>query len=227
MRKTKTRPIICNATDVRAILDGRKTQTRRPIKSQPIGPEHMRYGGTDCDDDHIIIGDRSGNGLNIRNLATGASSTLSLSRRTCPYGQPGDRLWVRETWCVEKVLDGRKPVDIEYGVPVFYTATKSWRDWDEQCVVGKRRPSAHMPRWASRITLEITDVRVERVQEISREDSLAEGPHPYGWGLNDGTCERNFAMVWDSINAKRGYGWDSNPWVWVIEFKVIYPKALR
>jgi hypothetical protein len=149
---------------------------------------------------------------------------------TCPYGQPGDRLWVKETWQDDPVG--------EWGV--CYRASGH----NEGCKFPLHlwRPSIFMPRKLSRITLEITDVRVQRVQEISDDDATAEGcefsPVP-GCGDDDkwchGTCKRHgrcmylraprfqFQDLWDSLNAKRGYGWKENPWVWAITFKRLTP----
>lgn len=123
----------------------------------------------------------------------------------CPYGQPGDRLWVRETWCyVGEVV----PEPIE----CIYKATDP--DWQ-----GGWTPSIFMPRWASRITLEVVSVRVERVQNISEEDAKAEGVIPLEPRTGLYRCE--FERVWDSINARRGYSWDSNPFVWCVSFRRI------
>jgi len=120
-----------------------------------------------------------------------------------PYGKPGDRLWVRETHYVFSAgyKDGRDR-------HIVYRATEP----DAPC---GWTPSIHMPRWASRITLEVVSVRVERVQDISEADAASEGTP-----ILQGGNRTEFRMLWDSINAKRGYGWDANPWVWVIEFSV-------
>ncbi len=143
----------------------------------------------------------------------------------CPYGQPGDRLWVRETWGSPDadhplVDDGHNP---EPGDRVVYRANKSDNYQWSNCDTFVWRPSIFMPKWASRILLEVTDVRVERVQEITIDDIEAEGVYR----IEDGQdCGRdtflntgNFLDLWDSINAKRGFGWNTNPWVWVVEFK--------
>jgi len=181
------KPILFNSEMVRAILDGRKTQTRRIVKPQP---------------EEILQGDWS---------------------ELCPYGKVGDRLWVRETF---------KYMNLEH-TKVGYKASI-----DETCNdgafirLGNWRPSIHMPKWAARIFLEITNIRVERVQDITSHDCIAEGlPVPM---VCDATEYRDqthlnlnksherikeyFQKLWDSINKKRGYGWEDNPWVWVIEF---------
>ena len=171
----KERPILFNAEMVRAIRDGRKTQTRRVIKPQPIR-------------DYAEL----------------------VSR--CPYGAPGDKRWVRETWRDDSF-------DWEWGTrqQIAYRADGDNGDhtW---------RPSIHMPRWASRITLEVTGAGAERVQDITPEDVVAEGVSLDGlcdypaWIFSNAIYEQ-FRELWDSPNAKRGYGWDSNPWVWVLEFE--------
>lgn len=177
------KPILFTGEMVRAVLDGRKTQTRRVIKPQPglLGPKD-----------------------------------IPLLLYYCPYGQPGDRLWVRESWSVDMSMDHLKPSDVPEDSIVYYRANTD-KDWERQStgqVMGKKRPSIFMPRWASRINLEITDIRVERVQDITEEDAKAEGVDWYPAMR----ANRLFQSLWDSINAKRGYAWDVNPWVWVVEF---------
>jgi len=168
---TKERPILFKGEMVRALLEGRKTQTRRVVK------------------------------VDVANCCThqcGGKSEAALSH--CPYGQPGDRLWVRETFHPMKSSKG----------PASYRAT--WPKDDETPDEGWK-PSIHMPRWASRITLEIVAVRVERLQQISNEDCFAEG-------LPADTTKGNrtwYADLWESINGKGS--WNVNPWVWVVEFK--------
>ncbi|MDD2707536.1 MAG: hypothetical protein PHV34_05955 [Verrucomicrobiae bacterium] len=202
----KKYPILFSGEMVRAILDGYKMQTRRVVMPQPnhfLGVSINRK--TPFDDDGKII--------------------------KCPYGQPGDRLWMRERWCTGKPFDNISPGRLWKGndseqLAVNY-ATEP--EWVEQ---GKWRPSIHMPRWASRITLEIIKVRVERVQEITEDDAKAEGAKKGLWLENDMLLEptdeyeegkssykQGFGFLWDSINAKRGFGWESNPWVWAIEFR--------
>jgi hypothetical protein len=180
---------------VRAILEGRKTQTRRVLKLQD-------YDGGDCYETKDGI---------LRDI-------LSL----CPYGIPGDRLWVRETWRRHKE---NLPDGIMYranNMLSFFTG-----DEPEAAHDCKRtdfwRPSIFMPRWASRITLEVTGVRVERLQEITEEEAQAEGVEARR-SMKDGVApvvysyQDPFRIIWDSINGKK-YPWSDNPWVWVIDFR--------
>lgn len=229
---TKERPILFSGEMVRALLNGSKTQTRRIVKPQP---EYLQPDGT------------------IKKLADvspeGRATAIIRLIKRCPYGAPGDRLWVRETFVLESNRDSDLPSNYpppfrdgrpiewhnssaygEYWLQPHYRATdpvpKLHYGLDEPGC--KWRPSIFMPRALSRITLEITGVRVERVQDITEEDAIAEGvqvtpghlsrpigsmepPTPY-------THRQAYAALWDSINAERA-PWSSNPWVWVVEFK--------
>jgi len=198
----KERPIIFSADMVRAILEGRKTQTRRVVKGlgSKLGDEYMT---------ELSNGERV--------------ETVTL----CPYGQPGDRLWVKETWMPDAPRDGTWDDTVFYGCkgsPLSWIPDR-FREpahclfrasWAESPLTGWRS-SRFMPRWASRITLEIVNVRVERVQDISEDDAQAEGVDWSRWT----SAIVPFVNLWNTINAKRGYDWDSNPWVWVIEFKQV------
>lgn len=223
--QVKERAIPFSGSMVRAILDGSKTQTRRVI------PYELAYKIDKVDDDYfavIPLGDEEGN-----------HSDDHYEKIRCPPGEPGDALWVRETWQAVRswqeygywcrdVLEGCEISDLDpKSTEICYRATDPEPDeisW---------RPSIHMPRWASRITLEIKSVRVERVQEITYDDAIAEGcPASCSRPKNapafvPNVLETNplriFTDLWDSINAKRGHGWDTNPWVWVIEFARIKP----
>lgn len=192
----KERGMIFNGEMVRAILDGRKTQTRRPVKVPHIDRDAM------CE--------LSGNEL--------AGELSAGNYRNSPHGKPGDRIWVRETWA-------RYNIDQD-SHDMAYRATPP-ADWPEE---GRWRPSIHMPRWASRLVLEITGVRVERLNSISQEDAQAEGMELTGWrptysdpdsGGEVWTPYDNFAQLWESIYGEGS--WQANPWVWVIEFKVASP----
>lgn len=188
----KERPILFNGAMVRAILDGRKTQTRRVMKPQPTAVDESGqwYG----------------------------RNPQSLQNRTCPYGQEGSRLWVREAWAARLDQDHLSPSQLPHGMTVGYWADGPGKCCNTGCAgaAGRVRASMHMPRWASRILLEITNVRVERLQEISNDDALAEGinrPIDMRYPVDE------FRALWDSINAARGFGWDVNPWVWCVSFK--------
>lgn len=198
--QVKERPIIFGADSVRAILSGAKTQTRRVVKN-PDKYDRIRECGF-C----------------------------------CPYGQPGERLWVRETW---KHYGNKYAGGKSYALVAYGDDTSTERDVDvsalpeipKACIDDywhKKRSPIFMPRWASRINLEVTNVRVERVQEITREDALAEGVREMFKGKNFELREERmsleqhaYAEAWDSLNAKRGFSWDSNPFVWVISFKPV------
>jgi hypothetical protein len=195
----KERPILFKAEMVRAILDGRKTQTRRLVK-------------------HVaMLGDSKGWCAAAQAQEPGWVHIVGDYRRFCPHGQPGDRLWVKETFRLSTTNDCAcyEPCNCKVGTPI-YRADFNCSD-DE----GPWKPSIFMPRWASRITLEIVNVRVERLNAITEEDAQAEGCEP-----EDGCYTSDFALhgyvpayrtLWESIN---GIGsWAINPFVWVIEFK--------
>ncbi|HDL7179847.1 TPA: hypothetical protein PXN30_002744 [Yersinia enterocolitica] len=190
------KPILFNAEMVNAILSGRKTQTRRIMGNQPAGQ--------DLETVHV----RHNDDFNFQwygNL--GESSYFP-----CPLGKPGDQLWVREAFaaglCTESTLAYRathKTEDLEEG-------------WGETI---KWTPSIHMPRWASRINLLITGVRVERLQDISDADASAEGCKISS--MQSGECLSDmFARLWKSIYGDES--WQANPWVWVIEFERMEAK---
>lgn len=219
----KERPVIFNGEMVRAILDGRKTQTRRVMKAQPEYPElGLR---------HIV---ESTNSNDIGKYFWSQSNACGINKPRskafpCPFGQVGDRLWVRETWQgplvdEEHTEDYRANAD-KFQTPEFceYAADGGARpefcDLDDNVRQGWR-PSIHMPRWASRITLEITAVRVERLNDISHDDAKAEGCcYGRGGGVPDFavTPADHFPTLWASIYGEES--WSANPWVWVIEFR--------
>lgn len=191
------RPIVFTGAMVRAILADRKTQTRRVVKPQP-----------DSDINPVWLPEER-----LWQWATKAS------RRACPYGQPGDRLWVKETW------QDLQAMNIQAEHEAVYRATDP--DW-ESYAGWKWRSPRFMPRWASRIDRELTGVRVERVQEISEQDAIAEGIFQHRDGKFQqaegvGPYTENpllaFRWLWDALNANRGFSWQDNPWVWVNEFK--------
>jgi hypothetical protein len=232
----RERPILFSGPMVRAILAGTKTQTRRVVKPSPsLDPRSHDYAV------RAVVGhaDKT-EWSDVDGFGVSFYGDRGLSRhQRCRHGQPGDRLWVRETHLPDPPIDGTWPstgdtyASIE-DIPeryrsaehVLYRAT--WKDGG----CGLRwRPSIYMPRWASRITLEITDVRVERLQDITEADAEAEGmPHPsafreqpvpvfFGGDFKDAETHRDvFAAGWDSIKGERA-PWASNPWVWVLTFR--------
>lgn len=210
----KERPILFNAAMVRAILDGNKTQTRRVAKL--TSSAHVKEVG----------GHR-------RWHPADSEATLA-----CPYGQVGDRLWVREAFRLVKTLPGGAAGDSVPPSMVLDSTRKFEADGATSLpdrVFGKLCPGIHMPRWFSRITLEITGVRVQRLNEISEEDARAEGITDGGClncGNSETDCEclnprpdarDSFIHLWQSINGEGS--WLSNPWVWVVEFKRLEGSA--
>ncbi|WP_323091591.1 ASCH domain-containing protein [Klebsiella variicola] len=212
----KERGMIFNGEMTRAILDGRKTQTRRIMKAQPsedFTPMNMALE-TDYKARWYTPGVVDKDGY----LQPASKKVFGVSNEnegySCPFGSVGDRIWVREAWA-------RYNID-QNSHDIAYRATTP-ADWPEE---GRWRPSIHMPRWASRILLEITDVRVERLNAISQEDAQAEGMELTGWrptysdpdsGGEVMTPYDNFAELWSSIYGDES--WKANPWVWVISFK--------
>jgi hypothetical protein len=211
----KERPILFNAAMVKAILAGNKTQTRRVMKTQ------------------IVFGDVIEGFPPLWHLPTGPESGILYPNgkdqihAMCPLGKVGDRLWVREAWATDDSLDNKPPRDFS-AWPVRYLADGKKRSCGAFTgnTAGKNRRSMHMPRWASRITLEITAVRVERLQDISEEDALAEGARTEQEAASEGAswydkpC-RAFQFLWQSIYGAES--WEASPWVWIIEFKRITP----
>lgn len=206
---SKERPILFSGPMVKAILEGRKTQTRRVIKPQPA----------ETTDKVVMAGDGS---CEVKFFSTVANGIYLSSDnwRKCPYGQPGDLLWVRETAIIgpkngnDKLLFTTHEDDDGDKRYVQYLASNPHADWAKAYGL-KKTPSIFMPRWASRITLEVTAVRVERLQGISEEDAQKEG---VSFSLRDSFMDSFFAL-WNEINGKT-YPWESNPFVWVVEFKV-------
>ncbi|KOP55334.1 hypothetical protein OX90_18525 [Pseudomonas coronafaciens pv. porri] len=200
MTQAKERPILFSAPMVRAILSGQKTVTRREVK---------KPAALDC-------------------LAAGfepAFLALPGNADLCPYGKVGDRLWVREAWQADEQVNAIAPRELSHGEPIQYPADGASRQTGCSMITpGKTRPSIHMPRWVSRILLEITDVRVERLQAISRSHIRAEGLEcPPELASDDVSPNYRdwypaaWRDLWESINGAGA--WDANPWVWVVEFK--------
>lgn len=243
------RPILFSGAMVRALLAGTKTQTRRVVKSVELARGEARgvrvAPGTFCYLDFDGVP-----GLSWRPF--GGSPTVPYPPEkvatACPYGAPGDRLWVRETWRTEELADGTDGVRFPDGAFCACENTPEVGDaWGSQHSAKSARrgtvwrPSIHMPRWASRLTLEVTGVRVERLQDISEADARAEGaqvvpfypddgfPLSDGWTHvgDDGKCvlytsaRDSFRALWESINGADS--WVANPWVWVVAFKRVTP----
>ena len=203
----KERPILFSGSMVQAILNGTKTQTRRVVQPQPIH--------------------KWGSGVSTLHHPDYFSAHVELPGEReyqwirCPYGKPGDHLWVRETHTFTET-DGETYVEVHYPdettrrCECSMDAAEVASLWIENREEGgdgadNWRPSIFMPRWASRITLEVVSVRAQRLQDISHADGSAEG-----FDSLDG-----FALLWDRINEKRGYGWQDNPWVWAVEFRAV------
>jgi len=213
------RPILFNAEMVNAILDGRKSQTRRVMRRQPDDVEYFKHGKvtTDTNAENAIL--RCYN--NPKGFKKCASGWLAGATYKTPFSEfnVGDRLWVRETF---RLFDSDEcpHSDFPCGCPSW--GTPLYRA-SHDCLDGEKwTPSIHMPRSASRILLEITNVRVERLQSISDEDAKAEGfdysTHPsaieMGYAIGART---NFRHTWEQIYGANA--WNKNPWVWVVEFK--------
>lgn len=235
----KQRSILFSASMVRAILAGTKTQTRRVVKL-PANAKHVQYWTPPSGKSEPGWADP---GVNYWTPdPNGETDSNHLDR--CPYGQPGDRLWVREAFRFLDSFDGDSPATVgerclaanypKPWAPTQYEAD-GWRDnWMHvgtprsapgSPTPGKLRPGIHMPRWASRILLEITAVRVERLNEISEADCIAEGASG-GHGAipsysYNATPEEHYRHIWESINGPGS--WAANPWVWVVEFRKIKP----
>ena len=221
----KEHPILFSAPMVRAILAGNKTQTRRIVKPQWAA-------------DVIDIAENPAQDPVHGWMVSGHSGVWcdchSLNEwRVCPFGKPGDRLWVKETFTVYNINDS----DMELGyvaspktvrhlapcsddvpdaaLPLYFKMLDKAGDFNKRLTY----PSIFMPRWASRITLDITGVRVERLQDISEADARAEGVTLQGGQGYDGWAKAEYMALWESINGPGS--WATNPWVWVVEFKRI------
>ncbi|MEQ9948147.1 hypothetical protein [Pectobacterium aroidearum] len=207
--------MIFNGEMVRAILDGRKTQTRRIIKPQPFDRSQYRR-----DHQIEIISGRAENGDEIDGLYAYTKSTGGTWDAKCPFGQPGDRLWVRETSGLQVRRDalggtGEFRVYRASNPDAIRFTTASGKAYPI-----KWTPSIHMPRYASRILLEITDVRVEKLKHIPRDGIIAEG-YPAERAADGGEYDPFlwYRDLWESLYGDGS--WQKNPWVWVIEFKQI------
>jgi hypothetical protein len=204
MSEEKWTPKTLTTDCVRAILAGRKTQLRQALDPQP--PEAASVAGID-----------------LEGRLTWTEGERTVRAETCPLGEPGDRLWVREPWALPADAEGRLEPDVARRHIRFLA--------DEEVGLGGGRsapampggfhPAREMPRWASRLTLEVTGVRLEQLLAISPEDLEAEGGM-WREGTSDPGSEADregFARWWSQVNAARGNAWEANPWVWVVEFR--------
>lgn len=207
------RPIILKAHEVRGILDGKQTQLRRIVKRQPeqgrvMKPRRNRAG-------NIVWMSWKGEPKDAKppHYIYGAGWDLCK----CPFGQVGDLLWGRETWAVNRAKGAVRPIIYRADLhcePNSYAKHCA----EDPVIVEKWSPSTHMPRWASRILLEIVSVRVERLQDISVEDCIAQGCSSQ-FREHDAVIDL-FNQYGDQWQADYGYeSWQSNPWVWVVEFE--------
>lgn len=204
----KERPILFSGSMVRAILDGRKTQTRRALKVQPLGVLSMN-------------GDKAG----VEWIGHMQNDPSHGTIFRCKFGKPVDTLWVRETWARDDE-DGQIIYRADIGRTV--DADDFERNRKDGAPGYRWKPSIHMPRLASRILLEVVAVRVERLNDISESDAIAEGVQaltgdfsgcfvvPGGYAMSSTTAKACYARLWESINGPGS--WDANPWVWVVEF---------
>lgn len=193
----KEHPVLFSTPMIQAILENRKTMTRRVVK-WPVNGENR-------------------NGLIRLWMPNDLEKNRNEIIKRCPYGKVGNKLWVRETWC-SSCSNGKTAC---YKTDNNGKLLAYWPQCKETIV----KPSIFMPRWASRITLEITSIKVERLWDITPQDAVAEGAdYMPPAKLRDERLTASqivFAGLWDKLNAKRGYSWANNPWVWVLSFKVI------
>lgn len=248
--KVTERPILFTAESIKAILEGTKTVTRRVMEPQPPANAIVARSTVSADVWHYCL---------PQDNPTGPS--LADAKIVCPKGKPGDGLWVKEGWGVfdfdigtvsigykARVPEGETLADTDGGLDVIHVDLATYRWAEKKINHDKWRTPIFMPRWASRINLEILSVGVERLQEITNSDAQAEGmphafphrhgadgmayepspgvtiPDPYAAKHNTGVNDCWLCMFrqgWNLLNAKRGFSWDSNPWVWRIEFKQV------
>lgn len=246
---SRERPIIFSAPMVQALLEDRKTQTRRIVKPAPTGErrpliEWSHHLATACGDSSPDPEQLAAHSERLRGrIFPFTMDDGSLFSPACPYGVPGDLLWVRETWYCDHFELQRGPYR---EVPqarelLYYRATDAVRPDSRECWTGFAgetmtppwKPAIHMPRWASRIRLTVTDIRIERLNDISEQDCIAEGIYngEYDPGLGDGgkpgwcyatdkfagTLKHAYELLWDSIHGEGSFA--HNPWVWVVSFK--------
>lgn len=236
----KERPILFSGPMVRALLAGTKTQTRRIMKPQPGDHHWQALPGYELKRSEMVTIDGRCAVKFAHSIPQNKAWDDASRWVRCPYGQPGDRLWVREAFRLVKTLPGGADGDTVPPSKILDSTRRFEADGAvsypdaRMRVFGKLRPAMFMPRWASRITLEVTGVRVERLQDISYEDALAEGAADFRAAIaeecaREGSetpdeCARRlrwpqrwYAQLWNDINGPAS--WAANPWVWVVEFK--------
>lgn len=225
----RERPVIMSGESVRAILAGQKTQTRRVLTPQPppvdpaqpyhLAPRVARSVGTYSLNDYEHLPKEPG-AVAVFGAVSYVRDACGRAAWRCPYGVPGDRLWVKEGFLLLAEARGYQDA-VQPPKPVIYRADEG--DSIVAAVANRQgarwRSPLFMPRWASRLTLAITQVRVERLQDISAEDALAEG---YGHDVHafyrNTLPIRLYRRAWDHLNGKRGFPWDGNWYVWVVSF---------
>lgn len=232
----KERPILFSGPMVRAILDGLKTQTRRVMKPQPATDDFADYRtdlGYPASEGKLWAGFWGCPKTKQVSLESDGKMGSPLYYR-CPYGTLGEELWVREAVKVRAVGPEKgqfdiiyKADDFQYGIEIReFKRVEGYRPLS----FTRWTPSLFMPRWACRLILQVRSVRVQRLRDITEFDAKFEGvelgecDHP---DCSPGSCASSryrpaFAQLWDKLNAKRGYGWETNPWVWAVEFEKIY-----
>lgn len=205
------RPIIFSAPMVRALLDGRKSQTRRVLKPQP--PE-----GASCYWAHLP-GYECWMYQGRPEPMPGNSTYIPQGRLRVPYA-PGDRLWVKEAWRVRHTHNAISGANMPAAArhPIWWEADRDGAEYGKRTDFGRYRHARFMPRWASRLTLTVTDVRVQRLQEISEADAVAEGVGGTNWNGDGPRYRPSFYTLWNGLHGPEA--WDANPWVAAATFTV-------
>lgn len=227
----RERGIIYRPEMIVAILKGEKTQTRRLINPQPPSVEAVRaIAGIDF---HLFTDERSEPKWRVAGPTWAVRELISAEPTwTCPYGITGDRLYVRETWAVHERYDLLPGRNLKDGLQVVY---KAGGINELGAIRGRWRSARFMPRRFARLLTELTDVRVQQLQQITEGDTHAEGvidhyactppdlssPDPDDIGVHRCDPLGDMKRTWDKINDHRGFGWDTNPWIWALTFKVV------
>lgn len=221
---TDSKPILFSGEMIRALLSGAKTQTRRIIKPQPYGD--VRQSGMSNKTKECVVWEPKKDTAWF-DWGGGFDPMIYLDG---PY-QPGMRLWVRETWCAvnDEPYGGEQWIDYRATPRYAESHPAGWDNDPDSPDALKWKPSIFMPKWASRLTLQVTSIKIERVNEISEEDAIAEGAQPafeldIAGATGAFTYRAGFKQLWDSINgSKPGCAWHDNPWVWCVSFRRVTP----